>query len=333
LDRSLPDIASLRPAGGKRSTKRDRILNIFLRQEGHVSADDLYDLVRKEDAGIGRATVYRTLQWMVGAGVARKVDFGEGRSRFEPAYRHPRHFHLVCNSCRRSSEFLSSDIEAMVEEIAAARAFAPEQTILQITGICEDCRLGTTTPPIDGTTTGRVFARDALRIAIATERSGLEFYTRAARLTTDERGREVFQRLAEEEKEHLGTLEKRYAELIGEDPELEGRPTFLFFKGAASGIFAEGTEKLRKGVDDQQALLIGIRCERGSHQFFKRYGERFEDSEGKQIFLEFADEERLHLELLIAEYRALRERLQQAGTPDEPETPKPARAASGRARR
>ena len=38
--------------------------------------------------------------------------------------------------------------------------------------------------------------------------------------------------------------------------------------------------------------MIGIRCERGSHRFFKRYGERFEDSEGKQIFLEFADEER-----------------------------------------
>ena len=51
--------------------------------------------------------------------------------------------------------------------------------------------------------------------------------------------------------------------------------------------------------------MIGIRCEHGSHKFFKRYGERFEDSEGKRIFLEFADEEREHLELLINEYRAL----------------------------
>ena len=98
MDRPLPDISSLRPAGGKRSSKRDRILSLFLRQEGHLSADDLCDLVRREDPGIGRATVYRTLQWMVGAGIARKVDFGEGRSRFEPAYRHPRHFHLVCNT-------------------------------------------------------------------------------------------------------------------------------------------------------------------------------------------------------------------------------------------
>ena len=78
MTRSLPDISTLRPAGGKRSSKRDTILRIFLGQEGHLSADDLCDLVRREEPRIGRATVYRTLQWMVEAGIARKVDFGEG---------------------------------------------------------------------------------------------------------------------------------------------------------------------------------------------------------------------------------------------------------------
>jgi Fur family transcriptional regulator, ferric uptake regulator len=305
MTRELPDLTSLRPAGGKRSGKRDRVVQVFLRQEGHVSADDLFDRVRREAAGIGRATVYRTLQWMVGAGIARKVDFGEGRSRFEPSYRHPRHFHLICTTCHSSSEFLSSDVESLMEEIAGVRNFAATQSVVQIYGTCEQCRTGRKTPPIDGATTELVFARDALRMAIATERSGLEFYTRAASLTKDARGRTVFQKLAAEEREHLGTLEKRYRELVAGDPQLESRPTFLFFKGAASGLFAEGAKQLREGVNDQQALLIGIKCERGSHKFFKRYGERFEDSEGKQVFLEFADEERAHLDLLIREYRAL----------------------------
>jgi rubrerythrin len=150
-----------------------------------------------------------------------------------------------------------------------------------------------------------IFARDALRIAIATERSGLDFYSRAARITQDPRGRSIFQKLAEEEKGHLSTLETRYAELLKSDPQLESRPAFLFFKGAANGLFAEGADRLTKGVNDQQALLIGIRCERGSHRFFKKYGERFEDSEGKQIFMEFAEEEKQHLELLIREYKGL----------------------------
>jgi Fur family transcriptional regulator, ferric uptake regulator len=301
---SLPDLRTLKPEGGKRSSKREQIVNVFLRQEGHLSADDLVDLIRRDDHRISRATVYRTLQWMVDAGIARKVDFGEGRFRFEHSYRQPRHFHLICKTCHRSYEFLSSDIEALVEEVAAARNFAPSQSVVQIYGTCEACKTGRQVTSGDGHT-DLVFARDALRIAIATERSGLEFYTRAARIARDARGRKIFQDLAAEEKEHLGTLEARYAELLQRDPQLESRPTFLFFKGAANGLFAEGAERLVRGVNDQQALLIGIRCERGSHRFFKKYGERFEDSEGKQVFLEFADEEREHLDLLVREYRAL----------------------------
>ena len=301
---SLPDLSRLTPTGGKRSSKREQIVNVFLRQEGHLSADDLVDLIRKEDHRISRATVYRTLQWMVDAGIARKVDFGEGRFRFEHSYRQPRHFHLICKTCHRSFEFLSSDIEGLVEEVAAARNFSASQSVVQIYGTCEECRTGRSSS-LEGGHTDMVFARDALRIAIATERSGLDFYTRAAKVTKDARGRKVFQDLALEEKEHLGKLETRYGELLRRDPQLESRPTFLFFKGAANGLFAEGADRLMRGVNDQQALMIGIRCERGSHRFFKKYGERFEDSEGKQIFLEFAEEEREHLELLIREYRDL----------------------------
>jgi len=321
----LPDLTRLKPTGGKRSSKREQIVNVFLRQEGHLSADDLVDLIRREDHRISRATVYRTLQWMVDAGIARKVDFGEGRFRFEHSYRQPRHFHLICKTCHRSFEFLSSDIEALIEEVAAARSFAAAQSVVQIYGTCEECRTGRHSAADEGHK-DLLFARDALRIAIATERSGLEFYTRAARLTRDARGRKVFEELAAEEKEHLGKLETRYTELLQRDPQLESRPTFLFFKGAANGLFAEGAERLLKGVNDLQALMIGIRCERGSHRFFKKYGERFEDSEGKQIFLEFADEERLHLELLIREYRALVKRQGRARRPGRQGSPA-ARAA------
>jgi Fur family ferric uptake transcriptional regulator len=318
---------SLRPAGSKRSSKRDLIVNVFLRQAGHLTADDLFDLTRREEAvrsarpadplhraetepdrsRISRATVYRTLQWMVDAGIARKVDFGEGRFRFEHSYRHPRHFHLICKTCNQSFEFLSSDIESLLEEVAAARNFTARQSVLQIHGTCESCRTGRA-PVAEAGATELLFARDALRIAIATERSGLEFYSRAARITRDARGRKIFEKLAGEEREHLGALEARYRDLLQQDPQLESHPTFLFFKGAANGLFAAGAERLANGVDDRQALMIGIKCERGSHRFFKRYGEKFEDSEGKKIFLEFADEERAHLELLIREYRSLTER-------------------------
>ena len=146
-----------------------------------------------------------------------------------------------------------------MEEIASARDSRPARAVVQIFGTCDDCRTGKKTAPIDGATTELVFARDALRMAIATERSGLEFYTRAATLTKDQRGRTVFQELAAEERHHLGILEERYRELTAKDPQLESRPTFLFFKGAASGLFDAGTEQLRGG-----ASTMRRRCSSGS---------------------------------------------------------------------
>jgi Fur family ferric uptake transcriptional regulator len=322
-------VDKLRPSGGRRSSKRDFIVSTFLRQEGHIGADALVDLIRKEDARISRATIYRTLQWMVEAGIARRVDFGEGKFRFEHAYRHPRHFHLICKTCHRSFEFLSSDVETLIEEIAAVRRFATQQSVIQIYGTCESCRSGVAEEP-ETVPTEALFARDALRVAIATERSGREFYGKAAKLTKDGRARRIFVKLASDEDDHLDRLERRYKELLALHPNLESQPAFLFFKGAANGIFAAAADELKKG-DDRKALLIGMRCERGSYEFFKKYGERFEESEGKRVFLEFADEERDHLDILKREYRALTSRHSRTGK-TRPGSPKPRRGEGGRRR-
>jgi hypothetical protein len=72
---ALPDLSRLKPEGGKRSSKREQIVNVFLRQEGHLSADDLFDLIRKDDHRISRATVYRTCSgWWTPASPARSIS-------------------------------------------------------------------------------------------------------------------------------------------------------------------------------------------------------------------------------------------------------------------
>ncbi|TDI27725.1 MAG: hypothetical protein E2P06_00085 [Acidobacteria bacterium] len=234
MDAQTAYLERLRPAGGKRSSKRDLIVNVFLHQDGHLSADDLVDLMRQEDQKISRATVYRTLQWMVDAGIARKVDFGDGRSRFEHAYRHPRHFHLICKSCNRSSEFLSSDIEVLLEEITVERGFEPQQSVLQIYGICDDCQAGRRTPrPV--ATTELLFARDALKMAIATERSGLDFYTRGAKLVQDARARKVFQRLGRRSKSILGRSKSGTRGCLPRTRSSSPTRRFSFSKGPRTG--------------------------------------------------------------------------------------------------
>jgi len=62
----------MKPAGGKRSSKRDLILNVFMRQEGHLSADELYDQVRKDDPGMKRL-VDLTISNMMASGELAKL--------------------------------------------------------------------------------------------------------------------------------------------------------------------------------------------------------------------------------------------------------------------
>src|SRR5256885_6836647 len=76
-------------AGLKRTAQRDRILDVFLRTEKHLSSEDLYQLVKEEEPNVGHTTVYRTLKLLVEAGLAREGRFGDGRTRHEPKFKHP----------------------------------------------------------------------------------------------------------------------------------------------------------------------------------------------------------------------------------------------------
>ena len=93
--------------GMRLTRERELVVAEVFSHHEHFDSDQLVERLagqklagQKEGKRVSRATVYRTLQWMVDAGVARKVDFGEGRFRFEHSYRHPRHFHLICQTSK-----------------------------------------------------------------------------------------------------------------------------------------------------------------------------------------------------------------------------------------
>ena len=83
---AIPDLDRLRPAGTKRSSKRDLIVNAFLKQEGHLSADDLVDLIKREDHGISRAppSTARCSGWRKPASPARSISAKAGSASSIP---------------------------------------------------------------------------------------------------------------------------------------------------------------------------------------------------------------------------------------------------------
>ncbi|MEP6923166.1 MAG: transcriptional repressor [Pyrinomonadaceae bacterium] len=126
--------------GLRRTAQRDLILEVFLKTEEHLSSEDLYDLVKREDQSIGHTTVYRTLKLLTEAGLAREVRFGDGRNHYEHHYNHEHHDHMICTDCGKVFEFHSPEMEAMQDEIAAKYNFIVTQHSLRLMGLCADCQ-------------------------------------------------------------------------------------------------------------------------------------------------------------------------------------------------
>ena len=126
--------------GLKRTSQRELILDVFLRTEEHLSNEDLYQLVKKEDPTVGQTTVYRTLKILTEAGLAREVRFGDGRTHYEHNYKHQHHDHMICSECGKIIEFFSAELEAIQDQMAAKHDFEIRQHLLRMIGVCSECR-------------------------------------------------------------------------------------------------------------------------------------------------------------------------------------------------
>ncbi len=95
------------------TSRRTIILEAFLKEEGHFTAEELYKKVVKINSSIGIATVYRTLKLFQEAGLARMSQFGKGEARYEHSYLHGHHDHLICKQCGIIMEFENPVIEKL----------------------------------------------------------------------------------------------------------------------------------------------------------------------------------------------------------------------------
>jgi len=132
-------LRQLERRGLKRTAQRERVVDLFLSTEGHLSAEEFYHLVRQHCQNIGYSTVYRTLRLLVEMGLADPVQLGGEITRFEHKFEHEHHDHLVCTRCGRSVEFRSPELEALQEKVARQHGFSPQEHRLEIRGLCSDC--------------------------------------------------------------------------------------------------------------------------------------------------------------------------------------------------
>src|SRR4051794_11444585 len=130
----------LQKTGLRRTSQRDLILETFLRTEDHLTSEDLYQLVHKQDPTVGHTTVYRTLKLLTEAGLAREVRFGDNKTYYEHHYNHAHHDHMICTECGEVIEFFSPEIESLQDQMADNFGFKPTHHSLRLWGICANCQ-------------------------------------------------------------------------------------------------------------------------------------------------------------------------------------------------
>lgn len=135
----------LREKGLKVTSQRLLVLETIADHPGeHLTAEEIFDLVRRQYPEIGLATIYRTLQVLVELNVIDKISFDDGFARYEAgglasdAGHH--HHHAICNQCGRVFSFEDDLLDTLEQALYDTMGFTVADHEVKLYGICKECR-------------------------------------------------------------------------------------------------------------------------------------------------------------------------------------------------
>lgn len=154
---------------------------------------------------------------------------------------------------------------------------------------------------------------EALKIALCVEEEGSEFYSTIMNNTKDGRIKEVFSRLASDEKEHINQFRKIYAAISPPTNPAQACEEYtvdLYLKHLIdTGIFSRKGEAKRIAGEiktDIDALKIGIQAEKDAILYYSEAAKNTRHSAGKRAFELLVNEEKEHLRLLAEQLKMLK---------------------------
>ncbi|MHC5269703.1 ferric iron uptake transcriptional regulator [Enterococcus sp. LJL98] len=134
----------LHESGFKLTPQREATLLVLLENEkDHLSAEEIYFFVKKKNADIGLATVYRTLEILTDIKIVDKISFDDGVARYDLRKEGADHFHhhLLCLECGNIEE-IEDDLLGEVEKIVEKDfQFLVKDHRLTFHGVCQKCQV------------------------------------------------------------------------------------------------------------------------------------------------------------------------------------------------
>jgi Fur family ferric uptake transcriptional regulator len=140
MDRISLAAADRLTAAGERVTRQRLLVANALAADGRQqTAEQLYRSLRRRVQGIGRATVFRTLETLVDAGVARRLEL-DGHIYAYVACLPAHHHHIACTRCGRVEEIDEAYVTPIAERLAHDVGFEIDDARLDFYGRCATCR-------------------------------------------------------------------------------------------------------------------------------------------------------------------------------------------------
>jgi Fur family ferric uptake transcriptional regulator len=140
VDRISLAAADRLTAAGERVTRQRLLVADALAASGRrLTAEQLYRSLRRRDPAIGRATVFRTLETLVEAGVARRLEL-DGHVYAYVACLPAHHHHIACTRCGRVEEIDEAYVTPIAERLAEEMGFEIDDARLDFYGRCATCR-------------------------------------------------------------------------------------------------------------------------------------------------------------------------------------------------
>lgn len=140
MDRISLAAADRLSAAGERVTRQRLLVANALAASGRqLTAEQLYRSLRRREPGIGRATVFRTLETLVDAGVARRLEL-DGHVYAYVACLPAHHHHIACTRCGRVEEIDEAYVTPIAERLAHEMGFEIDDARLDFYGRCATCR-------------------------------------------------------------------------------------------------------------------------------------------------------------------------------------------------
>ena len=129
----------LKKEGLRYTQQRQSVWDELCATNDHRDAEEIYLAIRKSGLNVSRATVYRTIDVLVKNKMARKLELGDGRARYEHKVNATHHDHLICIQCGKIEEFMDEVIESRQDEIVKKFGYKLVRHIHQLFIICSEC--------------------------------------------------------------------------------------------------------------------------------------------------------------------------------------------------